>query len=179
MIDLPSHLRLGLAAGAHLARGVDPAAYRRRGVVDVAQELGEGVDFTPCELRAALLARACPLWPAVAPRLVEVAVSGDAVVDLGGGLYRRRRRERRRRAMVRDVPRARHGDALVLDECPVELPEPVDQSLRPDGDLGVVVVSLSACAHRRADVDEAGRWAATACIVRELLNAAQHASEAP
>lgn len=179
MLEMPSQLRLGLAlahawpGGAIQLRtdgGQVLRASHRRGDADGG--------LTPCELRAALLSRACPVWPSVASRLVDVAVTGDDVVDLGGGLYARRGRhgsEQRWFATFLAPTTVR----AVLDECPLEMPDLVDASLRPDPELGVVVVVLSAqLAGLGTTLDEAGRWAAAACFIRELMHATRQPHEA-
>jgi hypothetical protein len=179
MLEMPEQLRLGLGL-AHAWPGGTIELRTDGGQVLRASHRSCDADggLTPCELRAALLSRACPLWPSVAARLVDVTVTGDDVVDLGGGLYARRCRhgsEQRWFATFLAPTTVRE----LLDECPLEMPDVLDASLRPDPDLGVVVVTLSTqLVGIGTTLDEAGRWASAACFTRELMHAARQPQEA-
>jgi hypothetical protein len=174
---MPVQLRLGIALahalpGGTLELGTDDGHVLRASHVN-----DDRADLTPCELRAALLSRACPLWPTVAARLVEVTVAGDGLVDLGGGLYGRRcghGADQRWFATLLAPNTVRR----ILDECPIEMPDVLDASLRPDVELGVVVTVLFTDVPAMGELlDEAGRWASASCYTQELLYAAQHARE--
>jgi hypothetical protein len=175
LTDLPAQLRLALALAHNLPGGAIELATAGRPSLRAAHGPPGTADLTPCELRAALLARACPFWPGVAARLSRIAVSGDGVRDLGGDLFARSTVVESQRwfATFLAPTTVQH----LLQDCPVDMPVPVDASLRPDIELGVVVVVLSTPAHRadvrEADLDEAARWASAACFVQELLHAAR------
>lgn len=179
MLDLPAHLRLALAlahawpGGSIQLRTVDGsvlrAAYDRTG----------DADLTPCELRAALLSRACPLWPGVAARLSDIVIDGDGVVDLGAGVYGRHCRSGAAQRWFATLLAPSTVQRL-LDECPLELPQLLDASLRPDVELGVVVSVLSTESPHLVDaLDDASRWASAACFTQELLSSVQQPSGTP
>ena len=147
-------------------------------VLQASHDPEHGAELTPCDVRAALLVRDCPTWPSVTARIVDVVVRAPDLVDLGGGLYGRT---------------CSHGSAQrwfatflapasvsrILDECPLDMPELLEASLRPDVELGVVVAVLSSDEPAMTAVlDDASRWASASCYTQELLHAAHHASEA-
>jgi hypothetical protein len=177
VLDLPTHLRLALAL-AHSLPGGALQLHTTDGAALRAAHGGEG-DLTPCELRAALLSRACPLWPSVASRITTVDVGGVAVRDLGGGLYGRAGAGARERWFATLL--APSTVSQILDECPVDFPMQLDASLPPDVELGVVVAVLSgdaAVPECETVLDDAARWASAACFTQELLYTVHHASDA-
>ena len=180
MLDLTSHVRLGLAL-AHswpggaitLHAGPGRALRAAAGRVDA--------DLTPCELRTALLAQACPLWTGLTARVTDVHVEGGGVVDLGGGLYARTGADGPHTAerwfATFLAPATVHR---VLDECPLAMAEQLGASLRPDPDLGVVVIVLSTTnVAMHATLDDAARWASAACFTQELLHSLQPRHSTP
>src|SRR5262249_50653451 len=130
--------------------------------------------------RAALLARACPFWPGVAARLSRFAVGGEGVRDLGGDLFARATPAESQRWFATFL--APTTVQRLLQDCPIDMPVPVDASLRPDVELGVVVVVLATSPDPKDasenELDEAARWASAACFFQELLHAARAPSSA-
>jgi hypothetical protein len=147
------------------------------GVLRAARDLGQDAVMTPCDLRASLLARSCSMLSPVALRMTEVRIFGEGLVDRGGGLYARRcphgTEERWFATFL-----APSSVSRILDECPLDLPDILDATLRPDVELGVVVTALSTTTPELVDaLDDASRWASAACYTQELLFAARHAAE--
>jgi hypothetical protein len=169
-MDVAEQLRLAVALAHALPDGAlelhtDGGAVRRAAI-------------SPCDLRAALLTRSCPFLP-MPTRVAGVHVRGDGLVDLGGGLYARRCRHGAEQRWFATFLAPR-SVALLLDDCPIDMPDLLDASLRPDAELGVVVAVLSTDLPAMVPLlDEASRWASAACFTQELLHAAQHAREAP
>jgi hypothetical protein len=179
VLDLPAQLRLALAL-AHAWPGGSIQLRTLDGSVLRAAHGGAGdADLTPCELRAALLSRACPLWPGVAARLSDIVIDGDGVADLGAGVYGRRGCGGTTQRWFATLLAPSTVQRL-LDECPLELPQLLDASLRPDVELGVVVTVLST---ESADLvhalDDASRWATASCSTQELLYSVQQPSGTP
>ena len=176
MLDLPAHLRLALALAHSLPGGVLRLRTTDGGELRAAAE--SNADITPCPLRAAVLSRACPLWPGIASRISDIAVDGDDLTDLGGGLYRRDEPSGPSQRWFATLL-APGTVRRILEECPVDFPVQLDASLRPDVELGVVVAVLSSAADdvgHDAVLDNAARRASAACFTQELLYAALHPS---
>jgi hypothetical protein len=175
VFDLPVHLRLAIALAHALPGGTLELRTDDGRVLRASHGQDDRADLTPCELRAALLSRACPLWPTVAARLVDVGVTGAGLVDLGGGLYGRYCRHGAEQRWFATLL-APNTVRRILDECPLEMPEVIDAALRPDVELGVVVAVLSTdIPVMGALLDEAGRWVSASCYTQELLYGVQHA----
>jgi hypothetical protein len=176
--DMTGQVRLAVALAHALPAGTVELHTADGSVLQASHDPEHGAPLTPCDVRAALLARECPALPSVTARIVDVVVHAPDLVDLGGGLYGRT---------------CSHGSAQrwfatflapgsvsrLLDECPLDMPELLAASLRPDVELGVVIAVLSSDApEMTAILDDASRWASAACFTQELLHAVQHASDA-
>ena len=173
-----SHVRLAVAFAHAVPGGTIELRTDDGSVLRASHDCTSGATITPCELRAALVSRACPLWPGVMSHLADIAISGGDLVDLGGGVYARvcpEGAEQRWFATFLAPSTVRR----ILDDCPLELPDHLDASLRPDVELGVVVTILSTGDPAlRSHLDDAARWASAACYAQELLHAARSTSEA-
>jgi hypothetical protein len=128
-------------------------------------------DFSPCELRTALLADSEPGLPQFADVVTDATVTAG-LRHLGGGLYERNgdRQSERWFATLLD-----HEQVVeVLESSPFDLPEhAVDVQLLPDRELGVTAVRIVCVGDFCGRVDEVAAWALAACMVVELISAAR------
>jgi hypothetical protein len=82
-----AQLRLAVALAHALPAGTVELHTDDGSMLEASHDPQRRTSLTPCDLRAALLARACPMWPTVTARIADVGISADGLVDLGGGLY--------------------------------------------------------------------------------------------
>lgn len=171
MLDSLSKLRLAVALAHGLPGGALALTLADGGIVRAGNTSRAGTHMTPCELRAIVLGTGCPALRVLTTQVTRVEVGGDAVTDLGGGLYRHA---------------CRRGDSLwfatllapctvtrLLEECPAPWPSDVLRaSVRPDVDLGVVVTMLTCEPGHEDRLAEAARQVSAACYTQELLYAA-------
>ena len=125
-------------------------------------------DIDPCKLRSVVVASACPRHPDLSQRITDIAIGG-ALVDCGGGVYSRvvRGAEQRWIASFLHVDRV----AAMLGE--VAPGNALDASLKPDGELGVTLLAITAIGERsdsHAALEAAAAGAAAACFVEELCD---------
>jgi hypothetical protein len=117
-------------------------------------------DFSPCELRTAVLAGFEPGLPRFVDIVIDAAIT-TGLHHLGGGLYERD--EERWFATFLGVDQLHE----VLAASPVDLLDAaVDICLYPDSELGVSAVRIACDAAR---LDEIASWAVAACMVAELI----------
>ncbi len=131
-----------------------------------------GADIDPCKMRRVVAAMACPHRPELADRVTEVTFGGS-VSDLGGGVFASRSSDGEHRwvASLLGFPTV---SELLSGVGPDGLPdEAMRACLKPDPELGVTVVGITANDARFDDVlDEVAGQAAAACFVAELWGAA-------
>ncbi len=125
-------------------------------------------DIVPCKLRSVVVASACPKHPDLSHRITDIAIGGE-LIDCGGGVYSRvvRGAEQRWIASFLHVDRV----AALLEEVPPG--NALDASLKPDGELGVTLLAITAIGERsdsHAALEAAAAGAAAACFVEALCD---------
>jgi hypothetical protein len=124
-------------------------------------------DFSPCELRTALIAEGQPGIPQFADVVIDATIT-VGLRDLGGGLYEGsgdRQSERWFATLLDDAQVVE-----ILESNPFDMPEhAVDVQVLPDRQLGVTAVRIVCVGAFSGRVDEVAAWALAACMVVELI----------
>lgn len=123
-------------------------------------------DIDPCKMRSVVAASVCPQHPDLSHRITDILIGG-ALVDLGGGVYSRvlHGAEQRWVASLLHVDRV----AEVLHKIVPD--NALDASLKPDGELGVTLLAITATDERSQRVlDAVAAHAAAMCFVEELCD---------
>lgn len=133
-------------------------------------------DISPCAFRRVVAASVCPNQPDLAYKVVAISIGG-ALVDLGGGVLSSRCVADEQRWVASLLTPQRISDLLDgvgLDKVP---PDALHACLKPDSDLGVTIVAVTANDVRYHHLlDEIAAQVAAACFVEELCCAAASAS---
>lgn len=152
-----SELRLHTPAGETIIVSAHPAA-----------------DIDPCAMRRVVCAFACPNNTDYSQRVAAVEIGGS-LVDLGGGVFRvgRNGTEQRWVASLLTPDRiAELLDDVGLDKLPDEA---MHGCLKPDPELGVTLLVITANDERYLDLlDHIASRAAAAIFVEELRCTASH-----
>ena len=129
--------------------------------------------LSPCALRAMAIMNGWPRGRHGLAQPTRIDIGGPGVTDLGGGIYR---------CTTEGVTQwwiatrlAPQTAGALLEACPCNVPEAVDASLRPDGDLGVTILVLSAGDASTDALDQGAQHAATAFYVEALIQSIQFA----
>jgi len=140
-------------------------------------------DLDACALRNVVRAFACPNNPDYSERIVAIDYGGS-VSDLGGGVFRVAHNGSEQRwiaSLLQPERIAELLDDIGADELPDEA---MNGCLKPDPDLGVTLLVITANHERHlAALDDIAAQAAAAIFVEELRysasNEAARASHAP
>lgn len=127
-------------------------------------------DIDPCKLRQIVAASACPNRPDLSQRIAEMTVGGS-LIDVGGGIAATRCGGREQRWITSLLPYQKLTE-LLDDVGHGDVPaNAIQASLKPDPELGVTVVGITANDARFDHaLDNVAAQVAAACFVAELCS---------